>query len=218
MSYFIRRNILYFSWSSSGTRVAIASEHNTIFILSQPDSACSLGNMNVIAIPFIHLGLYGHARLYATLGTYQNHRLACTVHDTIIIFSDKPTIPCPTFAQCAIYVSTHLPLNITVYISWQKIDLLSISTGQFKLIENKKKTKKRIETLYSRGVIFINDIVWLLVDYFFWTMAIEISLISSQSYDCFHKKLAFRTLTIMVKHIYLEVGFGQGVRKRNEVE
>lgn len=55
-----------------------------------------VGSMDVIAIPFIDLGVYGRARLYTTLGTYQNHWIACTVDDTIIIFSDKPTIPCPT--------------------------------------------------------------------------------------------------------------------------
>lgn len=52
------------------------------------------GNTDMIAIPFIYLWLYDRAPVYATLGTYQNRRLPCTedTEDTVIIFSDKPTI------------------------------------------------------------------------------------------------------------------------------
>lgn len=55
------------------------------------------GNADMIAIPFIYLRLYGRARLYTTLGTYQNRRPPCRGRErpdgAIIIFSDKPTIP-----------------------------------------------------------------------------------------------------------------------------
>lgn len=48
----------------------------------------------MIAILFIYLWLYDRTRVYATLGTYQNRRPPCTENrdDTVIIFSDKPTI------------------------------------------------------------------------------------------------------------------------------
>lgn len=56
------------------------------------------GNTDMIAIPFVYLWVYERARVYATLGTYQNRRPPCTGNrdDTVIIFSDKPTIPPPS--------------------------------------------------------------------------------------------------------------------------
>lgn len=66
----------------------------TVQYLYYPNRTLS-GNTDMIAIPFIYLQLYGRARLYTTLGTYQNRRPPCngSTDDAIIIFSDKPTIP-----------------------------------------------------------------------------------------------------------------------------
>lgn len=77
--------------SSSVGSTAIAP--TTVQYLYYPNRTLS-GNTDMIAIPFIYLQLYGRARLYTTLGTYQNRRPPCngSTDDAIIIFSDKPTI------------------------------------------------------------------------------------------------------------------------------
>lgn len=73
----------------------------------------------MIAIPFIYLQLYGRARLYTTLGTYQNRRPPCngSTDDAIIIFSDKPTIPSLSYPSRFVAVHDRLQYAAT-FRSW----------------------------------------------------------------------------------------------------
>lgn len=90
----------------------------TVQYLYYPNRTLS-GNTDMIAIPFIYLQLYGRARLYTTLGTYQNRRPPCNTgtDDAIIIFSDKPTIPSLSYPSR--FAAVHGRLQYaTTFCSW----------------------------------------------------------------------------------------------------
>ena len=90
----------------------------TVQYLYYPNRTLS-GNTDMIAIPFIYLQLYGRARLYTTLGTYQNRRPPCngSTVDAIIIFSDKPTIPSLSYPSRFVAVHGQLQYAAT-FRSW----------------------------------------------------------------------------------------------------
>lgn len=90
----------------------------TVQYLYYPNRTLS-GNTDMIAIPFIYLQLYGRARLYTTLGTYQNRRPPCngSTDDAIIIFSDKPTIPSLSYPSRFVAIHGRLQYAAT-FRSW----------------------------------------------------------------------------------------------------